>query len=96
MSTWQIRSALHGASRRTARTLPYSSPLQYALGYLPVFDSSKVQRELGLRFTPLAVSLRDMVEDMAAKGIAQHPLPGAAAAPTTTAGAAGTGEGAAA
>lgn len=58
-----------------------------------MFDSSKVQRELGLRFTPLAVSLRDMVEDMAAKAIAQHPLPGAAAAPTATAGAAGTGEG---
>ncbi|KXZ43332.1 hypothetical protein GPECTOR_94g654 [Gonium pectorale] len=51
---------------------------QYTMGFSSSFDTSKVRTELGLAFTPIEVTLRDMVEDLAARGLARHPKPSAA------------------
>ncbi|PNH01520.1 NADPH-dependent aldehyde reductase ARI1 [Tetrabaena socialis] len=68
---------LHPAAKGRRTILQYTL---YTLGYVNVMDSGKVQRELGLRFTPLAVTMRDMIEDLAARGIVRHPKPSAAIA----------------
>ena len=39
-----------------------------------VFDNSKVQRELGLKFTEIDVSLRDMAKALLEFGIVQAKL----------------------
>ncbi|KAG2445702.1 hypothetical protein HXX76_000309 [Chlamydomonas incerta] len=53
--------------------------VQFSIGFRAVMDTSKVQNQLGLRFVAPALTLRDMIEDLAARGLIAHPKPAVAA-----------------
>eukprot|EP00198_Chlamydomonas_reinhardtii_P013020 XP_001702357.1 heme peroxidase-related protein [Chlamydomonas reinhardtii] len=51
----------------------------FSVGFRCVMNTAKVQNQLGLRFVAPALTLRDMIEDLAARGLIAHPKPAVAA-----------------